>query len=102
MEKVDRVAVLFQWLDREVVLVEVLVHFLFHLSIISSIFRQEQGGPTTSMSHIDLLLVQLSQFSALGFYFWSEVCLRLAIYCCTTPLVASSGVVRQSYESLLR
>ena len=58
VENGNRVAALFQYLEREVVLVEVLVHFRFHLSSNSSICFQEQGVPTTSMIHIDILLGQ--------------------------------------------
>ena len=56
MEKGKRVAVLFHYLERGVVLAEVLVHFRFHLSSISNICSQERDVPTTSMIHIDLLL----------------------------------------------
>ena len=44
------------------------------------------------MRHINLLLGQLAQCYALGFSCWSGVHLRLAIYCCTMPLLALSGV----------
>ena len=81
---------------------EVLVHFQFHLLIISSIFCQKRGVTTTSMIHIDLLLGKCAQCSALGFYCWSEVHLRLSVYCCTTPLVALLLVVCQCCESIFR
>ena len=61
MDKEDRVAVIFQYLEREVVLVEVLVYFRFHFSSISSICRQERGVTTTSTSHIYILLGQWAQ-----------------------------------------
>ena len=83
---------LFQWLERAVVLMRVLLHFRFHLSNISSIFRKERGVLITSMIHIDLVLVQLVQCSTLGFPCWSGLHLRLAVYCCTTLLLALSGL----------
>ena len=58
VEKGDRVAVFFQYLEREVVLVEMLVYLQFHLSSILSICRQEQDVSTNTMRPINLLLVQ--------------------------------------------
>ena len=56
VEKGERLAVLFQKLDREVVPGEVLVHFQVHLSSTSSIYNQERCVPTISMNRIYLLL----------------------------------------------